>query len=54
MREAFGLDHAAITAAADTAPPGCDGLVMLPYLAGERTPNWPGASGALIGLRAGE
>lgn len=31
---------------------GCDGVTFLPYLGGERTPNWPHATGALIGLTA--
>ena len=35
-------------------PPGADGLVLLPYLLGEKTPlNDPLASGALIGLGLG-
>ena len=34
-----------------TAPPGCDGLVLVPYLEGERTPNRPDATGSLHGLR---
>jgi xylulokinase len=34
-------------------PPGCDGVRFLPYLVGERTPNWPEATGALLGLRPG-
>ena len=34
-------------------PAGCDGVTFLPYLAGERTPNWPHASGVLAGLRMG-
>jgi len=33
-----------------SARPGAAGLVMLPYLEGERTPNRPGATGALEGL----
>ena len=33
------------------APPGADGLVLVPYLDGERTPNLPQAQGALHGLR---
>ncbi|WP_433387204.1 xylulokinase [Micromonospora sp. KLBMP9576] len=33
-----------------SAPAGADGLVMVPYLAGERTPDRPLASGALHGL----
>ncbi|HJQ05245.1 MAG TPA: xylulokinase [Nocardioides sp.] len=33
-----------------SAPPGSGGLVLVPYLEGERTPNRPGAKGALHGL----
>ncbi|MEI2650435.1 MAG: xylulokinase [Dermatophilaceae bacterium] len=40
------LSHLALS-----APAGCDGLVMVPYLEGERTPNLPEATGALHGLR---
>ncbi len=37
---------------AATAPPGCDGLVMLPYLLAERAPLWdPDLPGAYLGLR---
>ncbi|WP_433529624.1 xylulokinase [Micromonospora sp. CA-263727] len=32
------------------APAGADGLVMVPYLEGERTPNRPHASGSVHGL----
>ena len=32
------------------APPGADGLTLLPYLDGERTPNRPDATGTLFGL----
>jgi len=36
---------------AGTVPPGCEGLVVLPYLMGERTPIWDvDARGAVIGL----
>ncbi|GAA1821119.1 xylulokinase [Planosporangium flavigriseum] len=41
-----GLDRLALE-----APAGADGLVLLPYLEGERTPNLPDASGSLVGLR---
>ena len=35
-------------------PPGADGVVFLPYLAGERSPIWdPGATGAFVGLTLG-
>ncbi|SKC38564.1 FGGY family carbohydrate kinase [Krasilnikoviella flava] len=33
------------------APPGSDGLVLVPYLEGERTPNRPDATGTLHGVR---
>lgn len=32
--------------------PGSGGLVLLPYLDGERTPNRPGATGVLAGIRS--
>ncbi|HEX4821591.1 MAG TPA: FGGY-family carbohydrate kinase, partial [Acidimicrobiales bacterium] len=32
------------------ATPGAGGMVLLPYLSGERTPNRPNASGALAGI----
>lgn len=52
MRGLFGQDHAAFNKAVSEAPVGSKGLVMLPYLAGERTPNVPEGSGAMIGLRS--
>jgi xylulokinase len=33
------------------APPGSDGLVVVPYFEGERTPNKPSATGAMHGMR---
>ncbi|MEX1172321.1 MAG: FGGY-family carbohydrate kinase [Chloroflexota bacterium] len=40
-----------LIAEAAATPPGADGLVFLPYLAGERSPIWdPGATGVLAGL----
>jgi xylulokinase len=40
-----------ITAAAANAPIGCEGLLFLPYLTGERTPHKdPYAKGAFLGL----
>jgi xylulokinase len=47
----LGLDHAALSRLALSAPPGAGGLVMVPYLEGERTPNLPLATGSLHGLR---
>ena len=41
----------ALTSLADSAPPGAEGLVFLPYLTGERTPHMdPAARGAFVGL----
>jgi len=54
VRRAFGLDFGAATALAEREPAGCEGVNLLPYLTGERTPNWPHASGALTGLRPGQ
>jgi xylulokinase len=42
------LDH--LGELALSAPAGAEGLVMVPYLAGERTPNLPLATGGLLGL----
>jgi xylulokinase len=50
VRALFGHDHAALNAAVAAAPAGAGGLVLLPYLAGERTPNVPDGSGVLLGL----
>jgi xylulokinase len=45
------VDHDRFAELALSAPPGADGLVLVPYLEGERTPNLPLATGALHGLR---
>jgi xylulokinase len=43
--------YAALTAEASAVPPGCEGLVILPYFSGERTPlNDPLARGVIAGL----
>ena len=47
VRRGYGLERDAISALAEVEPIGCDGLTLLPYLVGERTPNWPGASGCV-------
>jgi xylulokinase len=44
-----GLDE--LSRLALSAPAGADGLVLVPYLEGERTPNRPDSTGALHGLR---
>jgi xylulokinase len=41
----------ALLAEAGATPPGADGVLFLPYLAGERSPLWdPSARGAFVGL----
>jgi xylulokinase len=47
----LGVDHARFDALALSAAAGAGGLTLLPYLAGERTPNLPDASGSLLGIR---
>lgn len=49
----LGVDLDGLDYLARQAKPGAGGLVMLPYLEGERTPNLPNATGTLIGLRGG-
>ncbi|MCB1992399.1 MAG: carbohydrate kinase [Geminicoccaceae bacterium] len=48
---AGGRDHAALDTLAASVPPGADGLVLLPYVLGEKTPiHDPAARGTLVGL----
>jgi xylulokinase len=49
----LGVDHDGFAALAAAAEPGAGGLVLLPYLDGERTPNRPNATGVLRGLSSG-
>lgn len=48
-----GMEHDALTAAAAAVAPGCDGLLWLPFLMGERVPDLPNATGTLLGMRPG-
>ena len=43
------MDLDALSELALSAPSGADGLVVVPYLEGERTPNRPDATGAVHG-----
>ena len=45
-----GWTHEQYATVAATIPAGSDGLLLLPYLAGERTPNLPHGSGVLHGI----
>lgn len=47
----LGVDHGTLSDLALSAPAGAGGLVYVPYLEGERTPNLPTATGALHGMR---
>jgi xylulokinase len=47
------VDYEAIVAMADTAPPGCDRLLFLPYLSGERFGGVAKARGEFFGLTSG-
>ncbi|MGK8524254.1 xylulokinase [Nocardia asteroides] len=49
----LGVDLTTLESLAARTPPGADGVVLLPYLAGERTPDLPHAAGSLHGLRPG-
>ncbi len=46
----LGVDLDELTGLALSAEPGSGGLVLLPYLDGERTPNLPNATGTLVGM----
>lgn len=46
----LGLERSEALYRAERMEPGADGLMMMPYLAGERTPNLPAATGSFHGL----
>ncbi len=50
VRRMFGWSHAELEAQVASAPAGAGGLLFLPYLTGERTPNLPLGYGVLHGL----
>ncbi len=47
------LSLSELTEAAREVAAGCEGLLFLPYLMGERVPDLPHATGALLGMRPG-
>ena len=53
LRDALGgAPYDELLAEAERWPPGCEGLLFQPYLAGERTPHAdPSARGAFVGLQ---
>jgi xylulokinase len=46
----LGVDHAGLSDLALSAAPGAGGVVLVPYLQGERTPDRPDATGSFLGL----
>jgi len=52
VRKDFGLDLNAFNKLAASAPVGSDGLLLLPYLEGERTPNVPNGTGVYFGVNS--
>ncbi len=46
----LGRDHAELAFLATQAKPGAEGVTMLPYFEGERTPNLPDARASLHGM----
>jgi xylulokinase len=50
VRQDFRWTHARFEAEAAKVGPGADGLVLLPYLEGERTPNVPDGTGVFFGV----
>jgi xylulokinase len=47
----LGVDLDTFDALALAAPAGANGVTVVPYFDGERTPNRPGASGTVAGVR---
>lgn len=50
MGELLGVDHDGLADLALSAPSGAEGLVLLPYFEGERTPNLPDATATMVGM----
>lgn len=50
MRQDFEYTHETFASKAASVPPGSHGLLLLPYLEGERTPNIPDGTGVMIGI----
>jgi sugar (pentulose or hexulose) kinase len=51
VRERFHLTHSQLSAAAASIKPGADGLMLIPFFEGERTPNVPDGTGVYFGIR---
>jgi xylulokinase len=49
-RNEFGWDHKQFMRETAKVRAGCEGLIMVPYLDGERTPNGPSGTGVYFGV----
>lgn len=52
MKQPLDIDNAGFDAAIGAAPAASDGLMVLPFFTGERTPNLPRASASVLGLNS--
>jgi sugar (pentulose or hexulose) kinase len=50
VREDFGWSHEKYASESSRIPAGSDGLLLLPYFEGERTPNVPDGTGVWFGV----
>ncbi|MDD2711017.1 MAG: xylulokinase [Verrucomicrobiae bacterium] len=50
IRQAYGWTHEEFTRRAGKIPAGSCGLLLVPYLNGERTPNVPNGTGVFVGV----
>jgi len=50
IRKLFEMDVKELDELAFSANPGCDGVIMLPYFNGERTPNYPKGKAVIAGM----
>jgi len=53
IRKMFGWGYEEADRQMESVPVGSDGLLLLPYLTGERTPNLPAGTGVLHGITTG-
>jgi xylulokinase len=53
MRAPLGIEVESFDTQINSAAPGADGLLVLPFFNGERTPNLPDGKGCVLGLDAG-
>jgi len=52
VRNLFEMSYEEFTEAVEKTPPGSEGLILLPYFEGERTPNIPDGTGVFYGLNS--